>query len=85
MSLRGLNGPSNSGKRRLKPSCQACFRGVWRSNRTLEGLAHECQLLRRLAAACFGATTADHLARALAAEVDPERLAVVGEAIVRFW
>ena len=48
-----------------------------------EGLAHERQLLRRLAAARFGAGTADRLARALAAEADPERLAVVGEAIVR--
>ena len=48
-----------------------------------EGLAHERQLLRRLAAARFGAATADRLAQALAAETDPERLAVVGEAIVR--
>ena len=48
-----------------------------------EGLAHERQLLRRQAAARFGAATADRLARALAAETDPERLAVVGEAIVR--
>ena len=47
------------------------------------GLAHERQLLRRLAAARFGAATADRLAQALAAETDPERLAVVGEAIVR--
>ena len=48
-----------------------------------EGIAHERRLLRRLAAARFGAATADRLARALAAETDPERLAVVGEAIVR--
>ena len=48
-----------------------------------EGLAHERQLLRRLAAARFGAATADRLARGLAAEADPERLAAVGEAIVR--
>ena len=48
-----------------------------------EGLAHERQLLRRLAAARFDAATADRLARALAAEADPERLAAVGEAIVR--
>ena len=47
------------------------------------GLAHERQLLRRLAAARFGAATADRVARALTAETDPERLAVVGEAIVR--
>ena len=48
-----------------------------------EGLAHERRLLRRLAATRFGAATADRLARALAAEADPERLAAVGEAIVR--
>ena len=47
------------------------------------GIAHERQLLRRMAAARFGAATADRLARALAAEADPERLAIVGEAIVR--
>ena len=47
------------------------------------GLAHERQLLRRQAAARFGVATADRLALALAAEADPERLAVVGEAIVR--
>ena len=47
------------------------------------GLAHERQLLRRLAAARFGAATADRLARVLATEADPERLAAVGEAIVR--
>ena len=48
-----------------------------------EGLAHERKLLRRQAAARFDAATADRLARALAAEADPERLAVIGEAIVR--
>ena len=48
-----------------------------------EGLAHERQLLRRQAAARFGAATADRVARALAAEADPDRLAAVGEAIVR--
>ena len=48
-----------------------------------EGIAHERQLLRRQAAARFGAATADRLAWALAEEMDPERLAVVGEAIVR--
>ena len=48
-----------------------------------EGIAHERGLLRRQAAARFGPATADRLARALAAETDPERLAVVGEAIVR--
>ena len=48
-----------------------------------EGIGHEGRLLRRMAAARFGAATADRLARALAAETVPERLAVVGEAIVR--
>ncbi len=48
-----------------------------------EGIAHERGLRRRMAGARFGAATADRLARALAAETDPERLAVVGEAIVR--
>ena len=48
-----------------------------------EGIAHERQLLQRQAAARFGAATADRLAQALGAEADPERLAVVGEAIVR--
>ena len=47
------------------------------------GIAHQRGLLRRQAAARFSAATADRLARALAAEADPERLAVVGEAIVR--
>ena len=47
------------------------------------GIAHERQLLRRMAAARFGAATADRLALALVTEADPERLAVVGEAIVR--
>ena len=47
------------------------------------GLAHERQLLRRLAAARFDTATADRLGQALAAEMDPERLVEVGEAIVR--
>ena len=47
------------------------------------GIAQQRGLLRRMAAARFGAATADRLARALAAETDPERSAVVGEAIVR--
>ena len=47
------------------------------------GIAHERGLLRRMAAARFGPATADRLARALAAEADPERLEVAGEAIVR--
>ena len=57
--------------------------GLGRQEGLRAGLAHERQLLRRLAAARFGAATADRLARALAAEADPERLAAVGEAIVR--
>ena len=48
-----------------------------------EGIAHERRLLQRMASARFGAVTADRLALALATEADPERLAVVGEAIVR--
>ena len=48
-----------------------------------EGIAHERRLLRRLAAARFGVTTADRLADILAGESDPERLAEYGEAIVR--
>ena len=48
-----------------------------------EGMAHERQLLRRLTAARFDVATADRLAAALGAEADPERLAEVGEAIVR--
>ena len=48
-----------------------------------EGIAQQRGLLRRQAAARFGAATADRLAGALAAEADPERLAAVGEAIVR--
>ena len=48
-----------------------------------EGIAHERQLLRRQAAARFGAPTADRLADVLADESDPERLAELGEAIVR--
>ena len=47
-----------------------------------EGIGHERRLLRRMAGARFGPATADRLARALA-KTDPERLAVVGEAIVR--
>ena len=48
-----------------------------------EGIAQQRVLLRRQAAARFGAATADRLARALAAQTDPARLAEVGEAIVR--
>ena len=48
-----------------------------------EGIAQQRQLLLRQAAARFGAATATRLAAALAAEADPDRLAEVGEAIVR--
>ena len=48
-----------------------------------EGIAQQRALLRRLAAARFGAATGERLAGVLAAEADPERLAAVGEAIVR--
>ena len=57
--------------------------GLGRQEGLRAGLAHERQLLQRQAAARFGAATADHLAQALAVEGDPERLTVVGEAIVR--
>ena len=57
--------------------------GLGRQEGLRAGLAHERQLLQRQAAARFGAATADHLAQALAVEADPERLTVVGEAIVR--
>ena len=57
--------------------------GLGREEGLRAGLAHERQLLQRQAAARFGAATADHLAQALAVEADPERLTVVGEAIVR--
>ena len=48
-----------------------------------EGVAQQRGLLRRLTAARFGAATAARLADALASEADPDRLAAVGEAIVR--
>ena len=48
-----------------------------------EGIAQQRSMLRRQAAARFGTATADRLASALAAEADAERLAEVGEAIVR--
>ena len=57
--------------------------GLGREEGLRAGLAHERQLLRRQAAARFGAATADRLASALATEMDPDRLVVVGEAIVR--
>ena len=48
-----------------------------------QGLAHERALLRRMAASRFGADTAEHLSEVLAGIADPERLAEVGEWLVR--
>ena len=48
-----------------------------------QGLAHERALLRRMAASRFGADTAEHLSGVLAGIADPERLAEVGEWLVR--
>ena len=48
-----------------------------------QGLAHERALLRRQAAARFGEDTAGRLSEALAQVADPERLAEVGEWLVR--
>ena len=48
-----------------------------------QGLDRERGLLRRLAEVRFGADTAERLFRLLARESDPQRLAAVGEAIVR--
>ena len=48
-----------------------------------QGLVHERGLLRRLAASRFGAETAERLSGVLAGVTDPERLAEVGEWLVR--
>ena len=48
-----------------------------------QGLAHERALLRRQAASRFGEDTAARLSEALAQINDPERLAEVGEWLVR--
>jgi len=48
-----------------------------------QGLAHERALLRRMAASRFGADTAERLSGALADTTNPERLAEVGEWLVR--
>ena len=48
-----------------------------------EGMAHERQLLRRMAATRFDSATADRLAASIAAEADPQRLMAVGVAIAR--
>ena len=48
-----------------------------------QGLDHQRELLRRLAAVRFGADTAEHLSRMLDEIAEPDRLAAVGEWIVR--
>ena len=48
-----------------------------------QGLAHERPLLRRQAASRFGTDTAEWLGTVLASIADPERLAEVGEWLVR--
>ena len=48
-----------------------------------QGLAHERALLRRMAASQFGADIAERLSEMLAGIADPERLAEVGEWLVR--
>ena len=48
-----------------------------------QGLAHERVLLRRQAASRFGEDTAARLSETLAQVTDPERLADVGEWLVR--
>ena len=48
-----------------------------------QGLAHERALLRRMAASRFGVDTAERLSDALADATNPERLAEVGEWLVR--
>ena len=48
-----------------------------------QGRAEERALLRRMAASRFGADTAERLSGMLAGIADPERLAEVGEWLVR--
>ena len=48
-----------------------------------QGMEHERQLLRRIAATRFDSATADRLAATIGAEADPQRLMEVGEAIAR--
>ena len=54
-----------------------------RSEGLREGLAHERELLRRMAAVRFGADTAERLSAMLDEIPDPDRLAEAGEWIVR--
>ena len=55
----------------------------WIREGIVQGLAHERALLRRMAASRFGTETAERLAEALAGISDPERLAEIGEWLVR--
>ena len=55
----------------------------WMREGLEQGLEHERALLSRMASSRFGATTAERLSRALAGIADPERLAVVGDWLVR--
>ena len=55
----------------------------WLQQGREQGLAHERALLRRMAAARFGAQTAERLSGILAGIADPEALAEVGEWLVR--
>ena len=55
----------------------------WMREGMAQGLAHERELLRRMAASRFGADTAEPLAAMLAGISDPERLVEVGEWLVR--
>ena len=55
----------------------------WMREGLEQGLEHERALLRRMASSRFGTTTAEHLSRVLAGIADPERLAEVGDWLVR--
>ena len=55
----------------------------WLREGLKQGLAHERALLRRQAASRFGEDTAARLSETLAQVTDPERLADVGEWLVR--
>ena len=55
----------------------------WMREGIEQGLAHERALLRRQADARFGPDTAERLEEVLAGIADPERLAEVGEWLVR--
>ena len=55
----------------------------WMQEGLEQGLEHERALLRRQAALRFGAAAAERLSAALAGIADPERLAEVGDWLVR--